>query len=270
MRYRFIDDHRTTWPIEVQWSGGRWMRISERRTSDGGYVGVWTDVTEIKLAEQRLTTAIEAMDSGFALFDSDDRLLIHNKGFVDHSVARNFGGDARGRSFKEIMRAFANDDVSAVEAIGAREEWVERRLERHRNPPAEPFEQQLTDGTWVRVSERRTADGGRLHDLAPQALGVDGEVAGRGRQAVARFCAAGAQSFGPTRRYCCVRGTSAPRVCAACQPQRGSSSMPRASATMSARPSATMLSACSGLTIMPTTRVAMPASRLIRSAVGTL
>ena len=150
------------WPIEVQWSGGRWMRISERRTSNGGYVGVWTDVTEIKLAEQRLTTAIDAMDSGFALFDSDDRLLIHNKGFVDGSVARNFGGDARGRTFKEIMRAFANDDVSAVEAIGAREEWVERRLERHRNPPAEPFEQQLTDGTWVRVSERRTADGGYL------------------------------------------------------------------------------------------------------------
>jgi PAS domain-containing protein len=138
------------------------MRISERRTSNGGYVGVWTDVTEIKLAEQRLTTAIEAMDSGFALFDSDDRLLIHNKGFVDRSVARNFGGDARGRTFKEIMRAFANDDVSAVEAIGAREAWVERRLERHRNPPAEPFEQQLTDGTWVRVSERRTADGGYL------------------------------------------------------------------------------------------------------------
>ena len=150
------------WTIEQQWSGGRWMRISERRTSDGGYVGIWTDVTEIKLAEQRLTTAIDAMDSGFALFDASDRLLIHNKGFVDHSVAKNFGGDARGRTFKEIIRAFANDDVTAVESGAAREEWVERRLERHRNPPQEAFEQQLTDGTWVRVSERRTADGGYL------------------------------------------------------------------------------------------------------------
>jgi signal transduction histidine kinase/CHASE1-domain containing sensor protein/integral membrane sensor domain MASE1 len=149
-------------PLDVQWSGGRSMRISERRTSDGGYVGIWTDVTEIKLAEQRLTTAIDAMDSGFALFDPNDTLLIHNKGFVDHSVAKNFGGDARGRTFKEIMRAFANSDVTAVESPAAREEWVERRLERHRNPPAEPFEQQLTDGSWVRVSERRTADGGYL------------------------------------------------------------------------------------------------------------
>ncbi|HEV8392231.1 MAG TPA: PAS-domain containing protein [Dongiaceae bacterium] len=150
------------WPIEVQWSGGRSMRISERRTSDGGYVGIWTDITEIKLAEQRLTTAIDAMDSGFALFDSNDRLLIHNKGFVDHSVAKNFNGDARGRTFKEIMRAFANDEITAVESAAAREAWVEARLERHRNPPADPFEQQLTDGSWVRVSERRTPDGGYL------------------------------------------------------------------------------------------------------------
>ena len=29
-------------------------------------------MTEIKLAEQRLRTAVDAMDSGFALFDTDD------------------------------------------------------------------------------------------------------------------------------------------------------------------------------------------------------
>src|SRR5688572_9222591 len=139
------------------------MRISERRTSDGGYVGIWSDVTEIKLAEQRLTTAIDAMDSGFALFDAEDRLVIHNKGFVDHSVSEAFGGDARGRTFEEIMRAFVADDVTAVE-VGAvaREGGLRQRIARHRNPPAEPFEQQLSDGTWVRVSERRTADGGYL------------------------------------------------------------------------------------------------------------
>ncbi len=67
-------------PLEVQWSGGRWMRISERRTSDGGYVGIWSDVTEIKLAEQRLKTAIDAMDSGFALFDPDDVLTDPQQG----------------------------------------------------------------------------------------------------------------------------------------------------------------------------------------------
>jgi len=162
---RRMDLHRNppASPLEVQWSGGRWMRISERRTSDGGYVGIWSDVTEIKLAEQRLKTAIDAMDSGFALFDADDVLLIHNKGFVDHSVAQAFGGDARGRTFEEIMRAFVADNVTAVEVEAmTRDEWLRQRIARHRDPPAEPFEQQLSDGTWVRVSERRTADGGYL------------------------------------------------------------------------------------------------------------
>ena len=149
-------------PLEVQWSGGRWMRISERRTSDGGYVGIWSDVTEIKLAEQRLKTAIDAMDSGFALFDADDVLLIHNRGFIDDNVARNFGGDARGRTFEEIIRAFATNAVTLAGADPVDEAWIQRRLQRHRNPPAEPLEQQMSDGTWIRVSERRTADGGYL------------------------------------------------------------------------------------------------------------
>jgi signal transduction histidine kinase/CHASE1-domain containing sensor protein/integral membrane sensor domain MASE1 len=149
-------------PLEVQWSGGRWMRISERRTSDGGYVGIWSDVTEIKLAEQRLKTAIDAMDSGFALFDADDVLLIHNKGFIDDNVARNFGGDARGRTFEEIVRAFATNKVTLAGPEPADEAWIQRRLQRHRDPPAEPLEQQMSDGTWIRVSERRTADGGYL------------------------------------------------------------------------------------------------------------
>ena len=46
--------------------------------------------------------------------------------------------------------------------------------------------------------------------------------------------------------------------------------MARASATMSALPSATIASACAGVMIRPTTRVAMPASFLTRSAIGTL
>ncbi|HWA48571.1 MAG TPA: PAS-domain containing protein [Dongiaceae bacterium] len=147
-------------PIEVKWSGNRWMRISERRTPDGGYVGIWTDISAVKLAEERLRTAIDAMDSGFALFDADDRLIIHNQGFIDKSVADSFGGDARGRSFEEIIRAFSANDVTAVDAGSDPEAWIERRIRRHRDPPAEPFDQQLTNGTWCRISERRTSDGG--------------------------------------------------------------------------------------------------------------
>ena len=40
--------------FEAQLDDGRWMHISERRTKDGGYVSVGTDITKIKLHEQRL------------------------------------------------------------------------------------------------------------------------------------------------------------------------------------------------------------------------
>jgi two-component system cell cycle sensor histidine kinase PleC len=40
--------------FEAQLTDGRWMHISERRTKDGGYVSVGTDITKIKLHEQKL------------------------------------------------------------------------------------------------------------------------------------------------------------------------------------------------------------------------
>jgi two-component system cell cycle sensor histidine kinase PleC len=40
--------------FEVQLDDGRWMHISERRTKDGGYVSVGTDITKLKQHEQRL------------------------------------------------------------------------------------------------------------------------------------------------------------------------------------------------------------------------
>jgi PAS domain S-box-containing protein len=148
-------------PFEMQLGDGRWERVSERRTEDGGYVGIWTDITAVKVAEQRLLAAIDSMADGFALFDAEDRLVYYNKGFMDDSMSRLFA-EPRGLTFEEIMRAFAYDDVTAVAALLDREKWIRQRVEQHRNPPDEPFEQQTTNGKWYRVYERRTADGGYL------------------------------------------------------------------------------------------------------------
>src|SRR5215813_1161192 len=40
--------------FEAQLDNGRWLHISERRTKDGGYVSVGTDITAIKVHEERL------------------------------------------------------------------------------------------------------------------------------------------------------------------------------------------------------------------------
>ncbi|MEW6121393.1 MAG: ATP-binding protein [Pseudomonadota bacterium] len=40
--------------FEAQLSNGRWLKIAERRTKDGGYVSVGTDITPLKRHEERL------------------------------------------------------------------------------------------------------------------------------------------------------------------------------------------------------------------------
>ncbi|ODN70570.1 PAS-domain containing protein [Methylobrevis pamukkalensis] len=40
--------------FEAQLRDGRWLQINERRTKDGGFVSVGTDITELKLHEERL------------------------------------------------------------------------------------------------------------------------------------------------------------------------------------------------------------------------
>ncbi len=40
--------------FEAQLEGGRWLKVAERRTKDGGYVSVGTDITALKRHEERL------------------------------------------------------------------------------------------------------------------------------------------------------------------------------------------------------------------------
>jgi adenylate cyclase len=46
---------------ERQHAGGRWMKISERATADGGIVGVFTDITELKKREMQLGELVDRL-----------------------------------------------------------------------------------------------------------------------------------------------------------------------------------------------------------------
>src|SRR4051794_16083937 len=73
-------------------------------------------------------------------------------------------------------------------------------------------------------------------------------------------------SRGWERQYCFGALTCAPSFAAACQGQRGSYNMARASETASASSFAMMASACSGSVISPTAMVGRPTSALTRRA----
>jgi diguanylate cyclase (GGDEF)-like protein len=62
-------------PVLQQVSGGRWLRIDERRTRSGGIAGVRTDVTELMQARQAAESArAEAQSAAAALRDANAAL----------------------------------------------------------------------------------------------------------------------------------------------------------------------------------------------------
>ncbi len=74
---------------------GRWVKVTERPTNDGGLVGVYTDITDIKkqeelrrqeeLAEKSilLQASIDNLSQGVAVYDNSYRLVAWNQRFVE-------------------------------------------------------------------------------------------------------------------------------------------------------------------------------------------
>lgn len=149
---------------ERQLTDGRWTRLTERRTNDGGIVGIRTDITDLrrsrealKAAQQQLTDAVESISEGFVLFDSEDRYVLTNSNY-----RRLYPGIADlcepGASFEAVMRANIERGLHEFGAQGP-EAWLQGLREWHRSC-GEPMEQQLADGRWIRAVERRTGAGG--------------------------------------------------------------------------------------------------------------
>ncbi|KIL99507.1 Sensory box histidine kinase/response regulator [Paramagnetospirillum magnetotacticum MS-1] len=110
-------------------------------------------------AQQRLRDAIETVPEGFALFDSDDRLVLWNSNYV--GLLKVLGQNVRvGTPFAEVIHtAVANGAIR--DAIGREEEWAAERIAYHHHP-GRSYIYRLNDGRWVQVNERRTQEGGTV------------------------------------------------------------------------------------------------------------
>ncbi len=110
-------------------------------------------------SEQRLLTAIDALDEGFVLFDADDRLVICNERYRQF-YPRSSQLMVPGAHFADIIRTSAMSGQQ-LEAIGREEAWIEERLAEHLAARG-TREQRLADGRHINVTERRTAAGGTV------------------------------------------------------------------------------------------------------------
>ena len=109
--------------------------------------------------QRRLVDAIEALDDAFALFDADDRLTLYNLRFTE---VFPLPGEtiAIGMSFSEFVRVIAEQRMYAI-PIDRMEGWISERMAIHRRAEGSR-EIPLSEGRWLRATERRTREGGTV------------------------------------------------------------------------------------------------------------
>lgn len=110
-----------------------------------------------RAAHTYLTEALDVVPEGLAIFDKDDRLVLWNRQYPT-LYASNAAAIVQGARFEDILRAGLTHH-QYFDAVGREEEWFRERMARHALPQS-CHEQQLPGDRWVRIEERRTADGG--------------------------------------------------------------------------------------------------------------
>jgi PAS domain-containing protein len=134
--------------------------VETAREIDAPASGIDLNTQYEMIAEQsrsRLMHALDVMADGFALYDANDRIVLYNRKYVDYSplVADVI---MPGVAKEEILRKSTMRGAFVINGM-SQEEYIQWRLDRHRNPH-EPIEVQLADGRWLLITEKRTNDGG--------------------------------------------------------------------------------------------------------------
>jgi two-component system, cell cycle sensor histidine kinase PleC len=103
--------------FEVQLDDGRWLHVSERRTNDGGYVSVGTDISAIKLHEARLV-------------ESEQRLIATVADLRQSQQAL----EIQARQLAELAEKYAQETRRAEEANQAKSTFLASMSHELRTP----------------------------------------------------------------------------------------------------------------------------------------
>jgi len=118
------------------------------------------NLREIATARQRLVDAIESISEGFSLYGKNDGLVLCNRQYRKLMYPGLENAIEPGISFGNAIQKAADAGIVA-DAKDRIPEWVDERLDRHRNP-AGTFVQRQADARWIEVTEHKTSDGGTV------------------------------------------------------------------------------------------------------------
>jgi two-component system cell cycle sensor histidine kinase PleC len=103
--------------FEAQLEDGRWLHISERRTKDGGFVSVGTDITALKRHEERL-------------LESERQL----KATIDDLRSSQATLEVQKTQLAELAQKYAEEKTRALEASQAKSEFLANMSHELRTP----------------------------------------------------------------------------------------------------------------------------------------
>lgn len=125
--------------------------------------------TAAVMAERRLWDSINTIRDGFAVFDSEQRMVAANRAFLqpyaDHPEMKP------GITYVDVLRLSASRGVIEIgdESV---DDWVARMRARWEGDPIEPVVVRFSAGMWVRLVDRRARDG----DMVTLALNITDQM----------------------------------------------------------------------------------------------
>ena len=133
---------RASWPAEsrfdggavaeIMLEGGRWLQISERRTKDGGFVSVGTDITAIKQQEAELTAhqrtlehTVQDLESSRRKLQEQARQLVE---LAEKYAAEKTRAETANRSKSEFLANMSHELRTPLNAIIGFSEIMESKM----------------------------------------------------------------------------------------------------------------------------------------------
>ena len=120
------------------------------------------------MAERRLWDSIDTIRDGFAVFDANLKLVTANSAY---SALFDGQSIAPGISYHQILQMLAEAPLIALDG-NTPQDWIADMLSRLDEDPIEPVVLPFTNGTWVKLVDRRARDG----DLVSLALNITDQM----------------------------------------------------------------------------------------------
>lgn len=114
---------------------------------------------EAERQSRTIAAALEAISEGFVLFDPEDRVVLANSKYCE--IFPDFAAaELPGKSFQDLLKRRLESGNVQLEGMSP-DDWIAKRLRIHRDPAGVVHESRFGD-RWVRVSKRKTPDGGTV------------------------------------------------------------------------------------------------------------